>query len=277
MHLFLLLLVVVGSAFFVSKEKKPVDMPSLKVVPSILVDQALSGGGGNPKITPSDGRQRGQLTAQPPDVRPTPPPKPPAQSAEVKKPTPTTTPKENPIKPKENKETSKPNTNPKTTKLEPLELKPVVRNNADKAKAKAEAQAREMAAAKKRTTEELRKTRESLQRGFAGGTVVEAFGPGGEAYADYAQFVKNVYEDAWIVTDDLMDDDSTARVIVTIRRTGQVVSARIERRSGDSTLDNSVQRALDKVRFIAPFPQGAKEDERTFKINFNLKAKRLVG
>lgn len=278
MHLFLLLLVLMGSAFFVSKDKKPVDMPSLKVVPSILVDQALSGGGGNPKIPPSDARQRGEtLTPQPPQVQPA-QSKPPAQPVEVKKPTPTTAPKENPLKPKElSKETSKPNTNPKTTKLEPLELKPVVRNDADKAKAKAEAQAKQMAAISKNVASELKRAREGMKQGFKSGTQVEVSGTGGVAYAGYLQFVKTAYDESWQVSQDVTDDDSVALVSVTIRRDGRVLSARIIKASGNAILDKSVQRALDSVKFIRPFPEGARESERTFTIEFNLKAKRLTG
>jgi hypothetical protein len=42
-------------------------------------------------------------------------------------------------------------------------------------------------------------------------------------------------------------------------------------------VDASVQRTLDRVKFIAPFPEGATEKERTYIINFNLKAKRMLG
>ena len=114
--------------------------------------------------------------------------------------------------------------------------------------------------------------------GLTKGTVVDIRGPGGEAYANYAQWVKTVYEDAWDPADDLLDDESTAQVTVTILKNGDVITARITKRSGVSSLDKSVQRALDKVRTIGrPFPEGAKEDQRTFTINFNLKAKRLTG
>jgi hypothetical protein len=41
-------------------------------------------------------------------------------------------------------------------------------------------------------------------------------------------------------------------------------------------VDKSVQRTLDRVTFIAPFPEGAKDKQRTYTINFNLKAKRLA-
>jgi TonB family protein len=56
-----------------------------------------------------------------------------------------------------------------------------------------------------------------------------------------------------------------------------VTSARIIQSSGNATVDRSVQATLDRVTFIAPFPEGAKEGERAYKINFNLKAKRLLG
>jgi len=156
-------------------------------------------------------------------------------------------------------------------------LKPITRNPTDKLKEQADAQAREAAAARKRAAQELARTGERLREGFSQGTKVEISGPGGAAYANYAEFVKSVYEDAWVVTDELMDDESTAKVSVTIAKNGRVVAARIERHSGNSVLDKSVQRALDKVRFVAPFPEGAIDEQRTFLINFNLKAKRLLG
>jgi hypothetical protein len=37
-----------------------------------------------------------------------------------------------------------------------------------------------------------------------------------------------------------------------------------------------VQKTLDRVQQIAPFPDGATEKERTYIINFNLKAKRML-
>ena len=106
---------------------------------------------------------------------------------------------------------------------------------------------------------------------------MEISGPGGEAFVNYAQWVKTVYEDAWVIPNDLLDEDSTAKVVITIARNGHVLSARIERRSGNSILDKSVQRTLDKVKFVAPFPEGSREEQRTFTINFNLQAKRLTG
>ena len=116
-----------------------------------------------------------------------------------------------------------------------------------------------------------------MKAGFATGTTVDIGGPGGEAFANYADWVKTRYENDWRVPDSLMDDDSTAKVTVTIGRNGNVISARLQRRSGNSTLDQSVQRTLNAVKFIAPFPKGTTDEFRTFTINFNLKAKRSAG
>ncbi len=296
-HLLLCLLLIFGSAFFVSHDKNR-STPPLRAVPSRLIDEALSGGGGNPKIAPSDGQLKGQtLVAQP--VQPQhveqsqPRPVEPVQrevkaKPEVKKVEKTKPPKEHPKEVIKDSPKPRPESAPRVTKNPPLELKPVTRPTVDKIKQQAEAEAREAkakeaaeakeaAAAQRRVAQAFAKANERLKEGFSQGTKVEISGPGGEAYADYSQFVKNVYEDAWTVTDDLTDESSTAKVSVTIAKSGRVISAHLDRPSGNSVLDKSVQRALDKVRFVAPFPEGATDDQRTFLINFNLKAKHLLG
>src|SRR5437762_13990756 len=81
-HLLLALLLVFGSAFFVSHDKIS-SLPSLKVVPTRFVDDALSGGGGNPKVAPSDAQIKGQTLAPQP-MPPQPKPIQPAPKPEVK-------------------------------------------------------------------------------------------------------------------------------------------------------------------------------------------------
>src|SRR5437667_2728756 len=72
-HLFLMMLVLFGAAFLVAPDKTLTQAP-LKVVPTRLIDTALSGGGGNPKAAPSDAQQKGAtLTPQP--APPPPPPR----------------------------------------------------------------------------------------------------------------------------------------------------------------------------------------------------------
>jgi TonB family protein len=288
MHGFLALLVVFGSAFFMPKQKAQ-PMSRLRFVPTKLVDDALAGGGGNPNLSHSDDVQKGEtLTPQPPAAaveppKPPQPPKPVVKPSEIpkvdaKKPEPATAKK--PLKPTE---IAKPNPNatrPPDPALKEL-LKPIVRGPDDKAKAKAEAEAREAARAEAAYRAQLAKalgrTANGLREGFVSGPKVDVWGPGGAAYADYRQFVQAIYDEAWLLPQDISDEDAAALVSVTIGRSGHVISSRIVRRSGNANLDRSVQRALDKVKFVRPFPDSSKDEQRTFTIEFNLKEKRLLG
>jgi TonB family protein len=275
MHAFLAFVLVIGSAFFVNKERAQV-VPKIRVVPTRLIDAALAGGGGNPKVAPSEDQQKGDT------VKPLPPPEPPKIVQTPPKPQPKVDPpkpevKPEPVKPpKPADNTVVARTKPDKTS-EPLQLKPVTRSNKDKIEAQRQAEARERAAKAEQLARKFGNVEQSLRSGFTKGTKIEVWGPGGEAYAGYDALVKAIYDDAWDVTDSLTDDDSTAKVKIVIARSGHVISAQIERRSGNSLLDKSVQRALDKVKFVAPFPEGSHDEQRTFTINFNLKAKRLLG
>jgi len=117
----------------------------------------------------------------------------------------------------------------------------------------------------------------NLKNQFTTGTKVEL--PDSDAKVDenYAAVVKDKYQTAWTQPDNSASDDDVIRVGVTIRSDGTVTSTQILTPSGDASVDASVQRTLDRVTFIAPFSNGAKEKERTFIINFNLKTKRMLG
>jgi TonB family protein len=68
-------------------------------------------------------------------------------------------------------------------------------------------------------------------------------------------------------------------VEIVVARNGDIVSSKIVSRSGDSSVDQSVQRALDTVerQKLPPFPTGAADTQRTFLIRFNLEAKQSNG
>jgi outer membrane biosynthesis protein TonB len=291
LHGFLFLLLVFGSAFFVAKEK-PLTTSRLQFVPSRFVESALAGGGGNPNIPRSDDVQRGSPTAPvpPPNARvtdkapaqplvPTPPapkPEPKVDPAQARKPAPKPVELTKP-KPAEKAPQAKP-------RIDLTELKPVERTQTDKRNDQAEAEAREAKrqaaaanAARQRLAKQIGEAAAAMQRGFAGGTKVEVGGPGGEAYADYASMVQTIYETAWQILPDLDDSDAIAVVRVTIARSGKVLESRIIRKSSSAIMDKSVQRALDRVKSegLPPFPASIKDSERTFEIEFNLKAKRL--
>ncbi len=314
LHGFLVLLLVFGSAFFVAKEK-PISYPKLQFVPSKFVESALAGGGGNPNIARTDDVQKGspdapkQLINPPAEAarpqQPTPPapePEPQPAKAEPKKtekkvtepkPEPATTSKKPAPKATE---TAKPKVSDKPAPTKPRidlsALKPVTRTSDDKRKAQAEEEARESArqeaaavasanAARQRLAKQFGKAAGDLQRGFASGTKVDVGGPGGEAYANYGAFVQQAYQDAWKsqtkLFNELNDDDFAAVVQVVITREGRVVQARITDRSPSAVMNRCVQRALDAVRNLPPFPAHITDSERAFTIEFNLKTNRTTG
>ncbi len=303
LHGLLVLVTIFGAAF----QKKPAPIPyqRINVVPSWLVDSALSGGG-NPNLARTDERVKGNtLTPQPltsvtppapkppePQPRPAPPaPAPIPPRPEARKIEPRPEPRPEPVK----KPASKPADLPKPTSTAKapvppkpqLELVPTVRNDNTKAREKAEAAERETRKAAQQDANFRRElaskvaqtTTSGLKAGFEGGTKVDVGGPGGKAYANYALFVREAYDNAWQVMPDLASQDYAVSIEVTVSRTGRVVSHRIVNRSGNSGMDRSVQRALDRIKAsgLPKFPEDAPDSERTFSIEFNLKAKRLVG
>jgi outer membrane biosynthesis protein TonB len=167
-----------------------------------------------------------------------------------------------------------------------LDLVPTVKGPSAKDKAKAEEaarQAREAAQKEKQFREglanRLNTMSSELRAGFEGGTKVDVGGDGAKAYAGYALLVQAAYDSAWQVQPDLAVQEFVVPVEVVIARDGHIVSQRILTRSGNSAMDRSVQRALDKVKatFHRAFPPETRDDEKTFIINFNLKSRRLNG
>jgi TonB family protein len=63
---------------------------------------------------------------------------------------------------------------------------------------------------------------------------------------------------------------------VTIQRDGRVTDAHIVDPSADSSVNISVQRALDRVSTLPAFPDGMHETERTYIIYFDLGTKRQM-
>jgi colicin import membrane protein len=288
LHGLLCVILLVGPAFL-SSNHKGVDQPTLEVIPAKIVDSLFSGGG-SPKANPP----AAQRVVEPP---------PPAQQTETRPPEPTPKPpqiKEQDRKPVLEKTTparevvekpapQKPEIKVSTTVVKRTSEKEKEEKTREEAEAKAKAQAEAKARAKaeadarRRAAQQLESrfnhAYESLSKNLSSGTTIEPLGPGGEPYADYGQVVKSYYDQAWIDPEDVSEDAATVKVKVVIRRDGSVNADSIVKRSGISALDRSVQNALDRVRIrgLPPFPEGAKESQRTYIINFNLKAKRLVG
>jgi len=283
-HLLLLLILLVGPAFVASRSQ-PDNLPVLDYVPLKTVD-ALMSGGGNPNAKPPPAPLEKPLPAPPaPVAKPAPPPPPekvraPESPKEVVKEVSPPKDPEYSLEPSKDRKPTKPT----------FDFTPVTRPTRDakaEAKAQADAQAREEAREQARQETDRRRrvaaafgsAANSLEEGRSSGTTIELKGPGGGGvpYANFLQAVKSVYQHAWIVPDGITDENATVAVSVTIARDGTVVSSRITRSSGNPAVDQSVRVTLDRVKFAAPLPDDAKENQRTVGINFNVAAKRALG
>ena len=278
-HLLLVLILLVGPAFLSSKSKSD-NLPILDVISGKTIDDLFSGGG-NPLAKPP-----------PPDPLPKPAPQiaqptPPPERPKVREPEP-------PQKPVEEVKSTKPDpyavepAKDHKRKLPEVTLKEVIRKpdtgkNVKKPTAtepSTDTEERRLADARKRAANLIGQTARNWRKDMAPSTEIDTnygSGGGGEAYANYGQVVKSIYEHEWIPPDDTTIDDAVTKATVTIASDGTVLSARIVKPSRDSSVDRSVQQTLDHVTFIEKFPPGAKEKQRTYIINFNLKAKRLSG
>src|SRR5688572_24669818 len=251
-HGLLLLTVLFGAAFVPNKTPPPVE--SLTMVPSKLIDAALSGGGGNPNIPRSEAKIKGE-TLEP--VKPQ--PEPPKPKPEVPRPKAVEQPKPAP-----------PKAEPVKSAMPKIDLKPITKKPGDRAKT--EPKPRDQAAARqKELAKAFGEARKTLKQGFSSGTAVEVSGPGGEAYASYRSFVFAAYDNAWQVQPDIADEESAVQARVIVHRTGRIISAEIIKRSGNAALDKSVSRALHDVEKLPPFPETTRDQERTFTIEFSLK------
>lgn len=298
-HLALLLTLLVAPGFFTDARREPYDAPPIEIIPAYIIDGPPGGGAATPgpreERPPAAPAPAASAPAEPaprPVTRETPPPDPvepapkPAPRA-VTPPPPRNEPAEIPDPPKNRK--------PVAPKVE------IDFSQKTKVDSAAKKKAREQAAAKARAEEQraqkaaddkARREWESKVGGLAkslagrlsGSTSIEAIGPpggggGGAGFANYDQVVKKVYSDAWIEPDDVTDELATVRVQVTIRRDGSVDRAgtRVLRRSGIPSLDRSVQATLDRVTSVLPFPAGARDESRSYTINFNLRSMRSDG
>lgn len=266
-HLLLLVILFVGPAFLSSRDKND-NLPVLEFIPMITTDKPFSGGG-NPNANPPPA----PVPAPQPQAQVAPPsPKPPPQVEKIEKPDPVKQPQTTKADP----QALDTKTENKTRKIQ-VNTTLTTRSKVDAAKTKTPPKTDSSTSNK--SSKDFANAANRIRSEKSSSTEIEmpGAGGGGPSYANYAQVVKSVYLQAWIEPNGVDDDEATAKVSVTIAREGTVISARIVEPSGNATVDRSVQDLLDRVKFIAPFPEGAKEDQRTYKINFNLKAKQLLG
>lgn len=328
-HVFLFLVMAFGSAFLNNRPDAD-ELPKMKFVPTLLIEQMLAGGGGVPdrpitEEAPAGGSAAPVPTAPPIPVPPAPDPEPAKIVESTPSPTPPDptppppvlekiqTPRPTPVTPtKKQSKAEKLKPTPEATarpvdiaKPSPKKTTPdidlnhvVTRPNDDskrkakdaadkKAQAKAQEEADRQAqkayadlrAAGEKRRNAVASSLAALGEGFSKdtGVKVDIGGPGGMAYANYGTTVMKMYDNAWILAPGLGDSDTTAEVSVTVLRSGEILNARVSRRSGMPALDKSVETALARVRKLPPFPEGSTDEQKIFTIRFNLKSKRQTG
>ena len=88
------------------------------------------------------------------------------------------------------------------------------------------------------------------------------------ASANYESLIRRKYMDATIHPG-AISGDPVVKVRLVIARNGRILSARVTSKSGVASWDRSVQKALDRVKLIKPFPESMKGSQQTFNLNFN--------
>lgn len=264
-HLLLLLVLVFGSAFF-SPRPKPDDTQLLDVIPVNLIDAAFNSGVRNatppapapavvPPPQPAPPTPAVQSVPQPPAPKAvvTPPPTLMDKVANIFKPEP----KPEPVKPTPEKTESQPHKIQVNTQIvsRTAPKNPTTTDNSQQ------------------TARAINTAIRNLKKNFSPGTTIDMPGDSTVAYANYASVVKSIYDRAWTLPDTIAGDENIT-VKVTIASDGTVISSHITERSGDAPVDASVQRALDRVTFVAPFPEGSSDKQRTYTINFNPQIKK---
>ena len=235
LHTMIIALLVLGPMLLAKRQEK---VQVIDLIPSEIVDQILS-----PKVS-----------VTPPTTTKTKPTPPKPKPVKITKPKPTP-PKPKPVK---------------ITKPKPqikVNLKPTIRRpDSSKVKAQQEAAERARKAYAKRQ-ETLNNSINRLSSNLSGSTAVNA--PLGRlAAANYESLIRKKYMDATFHPG-AINRDPVVKVRLVIARSGNVLSAQIINNSGVTSWDRAVQKSLDRVKHIAPFPKSISGSKKTFTLNFN--------
>ena len=232
-HTLILAMLVLGPMLLAKREEK---VRVIDLVPSEVIDKLLA-------------------PAAP--VAPPPAPAPPKPKPEPKKIHPKPQPKPVLPKPKPKKTTPKPKPKPK----------PKIKVNLDSSVRKPDARNTEAEKEAAKRREALNRSLNKLDTKLSGRTAVNV--PLGRfASANYESLIRRKYMDATIHPG-AISGDPVVKVRLVIARSGRVLSASITGQSGVTSWDRAVQKTLDRVKFIKPFPESMKGAQQTFNLNFN--------
>lgn len=289
MHVLLLVVTVIGTAFFNKEEKLP-DSPHIIELINPNVTDGATRGGATAATAPIQAQPDVKPVVQPRPAPPEPERKPepaPVKETVVEQPkeklverkedvSELPTPKKSPPKKATPKKTTKVAATPRAERKIDIS-KPIVRHSSDNRASAEAAQRVAQQRARSQATAALNSSLARLGKNLSSSTTIDLEGGSGDAGAvNYGDLVLKKYDDAWIAPNEVDDDEAIVKAKVVIARSGNVISATIINASGNAVLDKSVRRALE-LRFIHPFPEGSKDSQRTYIINFNLKTKRGIG
>ena len=284
-HAFLALLLCLAPLLWVS-QRPEIMRPALIAIPSRLIDGVMSGGG-SPHVTappaPAAAAEKPVLAPpaapvavpKPRPAQPKPEAKPVRQEVEAPpklrshKTSDTGIPEKKMARAEESDDSGK--ASKKKTEIS-LSRETGAAKSKQKSAAESRAEAAAAAAAlQAQFADKVKGVLGAIGERTSTGTSIEVPGPGGEAYASYGQFVQFFYKNAWSPPTDAADDGTSVRARVVIRRDGTVESFVLVDHSGKAIVDNSVERLKHLKSIGHPFPEGAKEDRRSFLITFNLR------
>ena len=248
-HALTLALLVLAPVLLAKRVEK---VKVIDLIPSEIVDQIMAPPA--PVAPPSPPTPAPTKPTPPKPTPPKPKPKPPDPIPPKPKPKPVEVvkpkPKPKPVKPKIK-------VNLKSTMRQP---------DTQKVKAQQAAAERARQAEAKRQAA-LKQSLNNLDSKLSGRTSVNV--PQGRyAAANYESLIRRKYVDATIHPGTI-SGDPVVKVQLVIARNGNVISARIIGVSGLASWDRAVQKALDRVKRIAPFPAGMSGAKKTFNLNFN--------
>jgi len=276
MHVLVVAALLLAPAF--QKEEQRPDPPKpLNLIHGALVAKALAPPAPAPAPIPS-----AQPRPDPPQPKPEPkkvdPPKPTPRPKPEPRPKPkpkrTTPPKPKVTQPKTTrpKVTPKPRPKPKIKVSIPTRLQ--TRRDPEQERREREAEARRLREARERAERERARLASRLAQAtrlkFSGTVTPRISGGSSRATQDYGSRVVSIYNREWHEPAGI-SSASVVTVTVTISRSGYVKSARITRRSSNSTLNNSIQSLINRVKKFPPFPAGMTQSEFTLSIDFEMR------
>lgn len=269
----LLIVVVLLCSGFISSKPKTDDSQVLEIITLSTTDANATSGVRNAPTPPPANIPQPPQPPTPPPVQPPEPPKPqPPQEPPKPEPAPDSQPADQPVpKPPKKPHEIHVDLSNKVTRTTPKDHP----EDAD-AQAQAEARAAQKAAnrAREARARAFASAATSIRDKASSATSVDVMpGTSSASYANYGSVILSIYNQAWKVPDTVTSDDAIVKVKIVVSSEGEILHAQIIDRCGDSSVNGSVQRALDRVSSLPPFPDGATEKVRTYIINFDLKAK----